>query len=283
MTESLKRKIEYSIKLIRDAEKIALEYDVNGFHLAFSGGKDSMVLYHIAAMAGVKFHAEMQVTTVDPPELMKFVRKHYPDVKLNRPPINMYNLIRKKKMLPLRGVRYCCQVLKEQAGGGSATLLGIRKAESVRRSKRNEVETRGRKFSGNLDQFNNRRESQISCVKGKDKVLVSPILNWTDADVWNFIRSNSLPYCELYDMGFHRIGCMFCPMASKREKAKALKRYPKVAQKYKEAIQTLVDSGCYGQKYNMTADEIFDCWIKNENFSAVVEKRLQKEIEFKFY
>ena len=119
-----------------------------------------------------------------------------------------------------------------------------------------------------------------SCIKGKDKILISPIFHWTDADVWNFIRSKELPYCELYDNGFHRIGCMFCPMASVREKAKALKRYPKVAQKYKEAIQALIDIGCYGQKYNMTADEIFDCWIKNENFSTVLDKRRQKEIDF---
>jgi len=38
----------------------------------------------------------MQVTTLDPPELMKFVRKNYPDVIMERPEINFYNLIKRK-------------------------------------------------------------------------------------------------------------------------------------------------------------------------------------------
>lgn len=86
----LQNRIDYSIALLRKAEPLALKMDKRGFHLAFSGGKDSQVLYHIAQMAGVKFHAEMQITTLDPPELMAFVRRNYPDVKLNRPEIIEY-------------------------------------------------------------------------------------------------------------------------------------------------------------------------------------------------
>ena len=101
-------KIEASIALLKKAEPLALKMDERGFHLAFSGGKDSQVLYELAKMAGVKFHAEMQVTTLDPPELMKFVRKNYPEVKMNLPEMNFYKLIRKKGMLPLQQARYCC-------------------------------------------------------------------------------------------------------------------------------------------------------------------------------
>lgn len=65
---NLKDKIEYSIELIRKCEQMALEFDPdNGFYLAFSGGKDSQCLYHIAKMAGVKFKAHMNLTSVDPP------------------------------------------------------------------------------------------------------------------------------------------------------------------------------------------------------------------------
>ena len=56
-----------------------------------------MVLYHLAKMAGVKFKAHMQVTTIDPPELMQFVRANYPDVVLHRPTINFYDLIVKNR------------------------------------------------------------------------------------------------------------------------------------------------------------------------------------------
>lgn len=47
---------------------------------------------------------------------------------------------REEKMLPIRTKRYCCAYLKEQAGGGTVTLLGIRAAESPRRAARNEVQ-----------------------------------------------------------------------------------------------------------------------------------------------
>ena len=68
----------------------------DGYHLAFSGGKDSVALYQLAKMAEVKFKTHMLITTIDPPELMRFVRLQYPDVVLHRPEINFYKLIEKK-------------------------------------------------------------------------------------------------------------------------------------------------------------------------------------------
>lgn len=65
---NLEEKIRHSVELIRKGEKMALEFDPeNGYHLAFSGGKDSQVLYHITKMAGVRFKAHMNLTSVDPP------------------------------------------------------------------------------------------------------------------------------------------------------------------------------------------------------------------------
>ena len=71
----MKQKILYSIQLLQKAEKIALSYDPdNGYYLAFSGGKDSQCLYHIAQLAGVRFQAHMNLTSVDPPEVIRFVK-----------------------------------------------------------------------------------------------------------------------------------------------------------------------------------------------------------------
>lgn len=261
---SLQSKIDYSIALLRKAEPLALKMSSDGFYLAFSGGKDSQCLYHIAKLAGVKFKAHMQVTTIDPPELMHFVRTHYPDVELHRPEINFYKLIVKKKMLPLRQARYCCAYLKEQAGAGTVTLIGIRAAESVRRAKRNEFETSNRSYSGSYDQFNRNKERDFQCVNGKDKVMLSPIFRWTDNDVWNFIRNNGIEYCKLYNEGYHRIGCMFCPMASVKSKAQDRQRYPGVERAIKRSIQRLVDTAGYGNDMCATVDEIFDWWVSNQ-------------------
>lgn len=261
-------KIEASIAMLKKAESLALSMDERGFRLAFSGGKDSQVLYHIAKMAGVKFHAEMQITTLDPPELMRFVRAQYPDVKKNLPKMNFYNLIKKNGMLPTSQMRYCCRILKESAGdgSGSVTLLGIRAAESVKRAKRYEVEINGVKGGGDvIDQFNISKEITHECNAGKDVIKICPILKWSDADVWNFIRGYNIPYCELYDKGFHRIGCLFCPMASPKGKALHRKMYPGVEREIKKSIQWLIDNRGYMNKYNATADEVFDCWCSNKN------------------
>ena len=50
-----------------------------GFYLAFSGGRDSQALYHVAKLAGVKFEAHMNMTTVDPAPVVSFVKREYPD------------------------------------------------------------------------------------------------------------------------------------------------------------------------------------------------------------
>lgn len=62
--------------------------------------------------------------------------------------------------------RYCCAYLKESAGIGTTTLVGVRAAESVRRAKRKEIEIQGHKDnSGLLDQFNRNEELSHTCIK----------------------------------------------------------------------------------------------------------------------
>ncbi len=283
--KGLNRKINYSINLIQKAKKMALSMDERGFHLAFSGGKDSIVLYRIAELAKVKFFAEMSVTTIDPPELMRYIRKNYPQVKLNRPDINFYELIKKKKMLPTGMIRYCCAYLKEQAGIGTTTLTGVRAAESVRRAKRKEIEIQGHKDnSGLLDQFNRNEELSHTCVKGKDKILVMPIFHWTDKDIWNFIREQKMDYCQLYDEGYKRIGCIFCPMSNKKSIARDRKKYPRIEKKIKESIQYILDnkedffSDIPIQGRRINADEVFEWWISKESPKNWVALQNQQEL-----
>lgn len=110
-----------------------------GYYLAFSGGKDSVVIKALADMAGVKYDAHYNHTSVEPPELVQFVREHHKDVEIewhrdkegNR--ITMWNLIPKQSFPPTRIARYCCQELKEYGGEGRMTITGVRWAESVNR------------------------------------------------------------------------------------------------------------------------------------------------------
>ena len=99
-----------------------------GYFLCFSGGKDSSVIKALADMAGVKYDAHYHSTSVDPPELIRFIKDNHPDVIIDFPRdkdgnrITMWNLIPRKKMPPTRLVRYCCKELKEQ---GVDTLIGL--------------------------------------------------------------------------------------------------------------------------------------------------------------
>lgn len=278
---SLQSKIDYSIALLRKSEPIALDYDSeNGFYLAFSGGKDSLVLYHLAKMAGVKFRGHMNLTSIDPPDVIRFVRKNYPDVELIKPKISIYDMALKKHILPTRVMRWCCAEFKEMSGAGKVTLIGIRKGESVRRSKRNEVETGDRKFSGNFDQFSEHRETMITCVGGKDKILISPIFNWTEREIWEFIRKYKIEYCKLYDEGYNRIGCILCPMANRKQKIKDCKRFPHVRRKWIQTIQKLIDAGYIDHNFS-DAEFGFNWWISDKSFDQYyADEVLQQKIEF---
>ena len=145
MRRSLQNKIDYSVDLLRRSEEMALRLDPeNGFYLAFSGGKDSQALYHIAKLAGVKFKAHMSLTSVDPPEVIRFVKRNYPDVELIKPKMSIYDMaLKKKHFLPTMRVRWCCAEYKEVHGAGKVTLIGVRRQESARRAKRKEFSVRG--------------------------------------------------------------------------------------------------------------------------------------------
>lgn len=122
VSRPLARKLEYSVELLRKSEKMALRLDPdNGFYLAFSGGKDSQCLYHVAKLAGVRFKAHMNLTSIDPPEVIRFVKTQYPDVELIKPRMSIYEMAKKKHILPTRILHWCCAEFKETSGVGKIT------------------------------------------------------------------------------------------------------------------------------------------------------------------
>ena len=262
----LRAKIEYSIELCRKAAKIAPMYDDEGYlWLGFSGGKDSQALYHIAQLSGVKFKAFFSPTSVDPPEVIRFIRKNYPEVEFTPLKKSIYSEFLKRKCLPSMKIRWCCAEFKEKGGANKVVLVGVRNSESVKRSKRKEVEVPGQKFSGDFDgfnewsekrrikkqkklakdkaqfdQFSEHKEQMVTCINGKDKIVVSPIIHWSDDDVCEFLNEVvRVPHCELYDKGRTRIGCIMCPMSKKSQILKDIEEYPHVYEKWVKAIMQL--------------------------------------------
>ena len=274
-SEELRKKMLHSVELLQKAEKIALNYDAeNGYYLAFSGGKDSQALFHMAQLAGVKFRGHMNLTSVDPPEVIRFVKKNYPEVELIKPSKSIFQIAVEKQILPTMRVRWCCAEYKEMAGAGKVTLIGIRKTESSRRAKRNEVEISNRKFSGNLDGLDEYRQEQkakrarrkskeqgvnitnadeeqtLGCIHGKESLLISPIIYWTEKDVWEFLNNVVKdPHCSLYDEGWHRIGCIGCPMSSAKQKRIENERYPHIKRNWIKTIKAIRNGGGFKREY----------------------------------
>lgn len=281
-SKQLQKKIEYSIELLRKCEDMALRMDKeNGFYLAFSGGKDSQALYHIAKLAGVKFKAHMNLTSIDPPGVIRFVKSNYPDVELIKPKMSIYDMAKKKGMLPTRIIRWCCAEYKEMSGAGKVTLIGIRHAESVRRSNRNEIETGDRKFSGNFDQWSEHKEKMVTCVGGNDKILVSPIIHWAEKDVWEFLNAQGIPHCSLYDKGYTRIGCICCPMSSYKQKIKEMNDFPHVQRNWENTIDWLMKNKWKKTQKLQNKDLAFKWWISGKSFDKFyADEVLQQKIQF---
>lgn len=274
-SEGLRKKMLHSVELLHKAEKIALNYDAEqGYYLAFSGGKDSQALYHMTQLAGVKFQGHMNLTSVDPPEVIRFVKRNYPEVELIKPKKSIFQIAVEKQILPTMRVRWCCAEYKETAGAGKVTLIGIRRAESSRRAKRNEVEISNKKFSGDLDGLDEYRQEQkakrarrkskeqgvnitnadeeqtLGCIHGKESLLISPIIHWTEKDVREFLNDVvRVPHCSLYDEGWHRIGCIGCPMSSQKQKMLENARYPHVKRGWIRAIKAIRSGAGFKEEY----------------------------------
>lgn len=209
-------------KAIRELQAVAKH---SSFCLRFSGGKDSVAVKHLLDLAKVPYCAKFSQTSVDPPELLKFVREEHPDVEAERPRISMFQLIIKKGFPPTRLCRYCCQEFKERnvcgRGANLLTLTGVRKAESPKRKSRSKYET---------------------CQMDKGVEFYHPIIHWTDEQVWDFIHAEHIPYCSLYDEeGIDRIGCVGCPLASAKKIEAEFRRWPQFEKAYLWAFEKMLE------------------------------------------
>lgn len=257
---------ELAIKEKKAIEALKMfEPEDEPYYLCYSGGKDSDVIRILAQLAGVKHDIVHNLTTVDAPETIQYI-KTIPNVIINKAryadgsPKTMWNLIPRKGMPPTRLMRYCCAELKEQGGKGRLKITGVRAAESRNRAiNGGEIKILGKpkttaKYFNenninfhltnqggvvlNFDNANSRRAVE-HCFR-TTSTLINPIIDWTDEDVWSFLHHYSCKSNPLYQCGNRRIGCIGCPLSGYKCMRNDLKLYPKYAENYIKAFERMI-------------------------------------------
>lgn len=264
----LAEKIAASIILLQQGEHLALSMNPSqGYWLGFSGGKDSVVLLSLAKLSGVKFHAEYHVVGNDAPSTVYFIRENFPEVHFWHPKEKFIPLVRKKG-LPTMQRRFCCERTKEAGGKGEVVLTGVRAEESRKRASYSEIEIfsrrkehEGKDHSRGVEWL---KEVEHQCLKGQDRVLVRPLLNWTEDEIWEYTQKYKLPVNPNY-RDFGRVGCMFCPFAPVSQVKKYERKYPGFHRALMNALHV------YWDKYDthiFPSPEIYYQWWKSKKSIA---------------
>lgn len=248
--EKEKRAIEY-LKAFEPADE--------PYYLCYSGGKDSDAIKILAVLAGVKFDAVHNLTTVDAPETVNYI-KSQKDVQIQHPKESMWSLIVKKRIPPTRLIRYCCSELKERGGKGRLKITGVRWAESNKRKESSDIvkiigKPKTMQALADKEGIEHRVSRQQGLVLNNDNAdtrrfvehcyrttstMVNPIVDWSDKDVWDFLKHYGCQSNPLYECGMKRIGCVGCPEAGKARYTE-FARYPKYKENYIRAFKKMLE------------------------------------------
>ena len=229
MNEKLKKKVDFAIKLL---QSIPQDGDIE---ISYSCGKDSDVILELAKMAGIPYRAIYKSTTIDPPQTITHAKEIGAEVI--RPKKSFFQLV-SEHGYPSRYARFCCSFLKEYKVCDRA-IQGIRRSESRNRAER----------------YKEPEMCRVYSAKEKVKVYL-PILEWTDQDVEEFIKERNIKCHPLYYRGGQfdvtkRLGCMGCPLQSRKKRIQEFKDNPKMLKAWIRAGQKYFLSDKYqkGKSY----------------------------------
>ena len=281
-------KEQKAIKRIQMASEMSLHHYGKPLVCTYSGGKDSDVMLELFRRSGIPFEVHNSHTTADAPQTVKHIRETFRRLELEGIPreiempiyrgerTSMWKLIPQKLMPPTRLARYCCSVLKETGGANRFISTGIRWSESTSRKGRREFEKFGARKSDSerfseimlINDNDSRRRVTELCMQ-KRKMVVNPIIDWTDTDVWDYIRSEHIQTCDLYGCGYERVGCIGCPIAGKK-RYREFADFPAYKKLYLHAFDRMLkDRTRRGKESTWSnAEEVFAWWMEDDNIPA---------------
>ena len=274
-----------ALERLRQAAELSEFYYQRPLLLAYSGGKDSEVCLELAKRAGVRFEVIHSLTTADAPETVRHIRRKFHELELagiscevisptyKGRPASMWSLIPQKLLPPIRTLRYCCSVLKETSGARRVVVIGLRAEESAARKKCAVAEKPGSKQQDRIRfDFDNGDSRIVAPCRQKAKIMIHPIVDWSNGDVWAYLRDCKTEVNPVYSMGFSRCGCIGCPMAGPSRYTE-FRAWPAFEKLYRHAFRRMLDAREARGKPSRwkSADEVFRWWMEDENLDGQLD------------
>ena len=261
LTQEQEKKVEVAYERYRWAAKEAERLFDMPLVVQYSGGKDSDVILQLAKESGVPFRVTHNLTTADPPDNVYYIRRVFAalreegiDCRINVPRRSLWRIMRETLVIPSRIMRVCCSELKERKMPDAPYIVtGVRWAESAGRRAKSGiamVSTASHAPVGGMEQAaaaagllttddaSSRRLFEQCQMRGVR--VLNPIIDWSDGDVWSYLHSRGIEGNPLYKEGWTRIGCVGCPLASRRAREIAFARYPKLYKAWRDAIAYVI-------------------------------------------
>lgn len=191
------------------------KFDEESIVISFSGGKDSTVTADLA-VKGLSNPSLVHIfgnTTLEFPSTIEYAerfRKDHPQAifQIAKNDEQVFLDVCEDIGPPARMMRWCCSMFKTgpitriinslYRNQQILTFYGIRKSESVSRSKYNRI------------------EDSSEAVKIQQQTVASPIFFWKDIDIWLYILSEDIDFNDAYRLGYDRVGCWCCPNNNQR-------------------------------------------------------------------
>ena len=215
-TEANRMRLDYLIdEAHRFIKRAAKKFPEENIVLSFSGGKDSTVTADltIKALSDPSLVHVFGNTTLEFPFTLEYVdryRKNHPQAifKIAKNNEQVFLGVCSDIGPPARMMRWCCSMFKTgpitrvinsmYRNQPILTFYGIRKSESLARSKYNRI------------------EDDAESVKIQQQTVASPIFFWKDMDIWLYILSEKIDFNNAYRLGYDRVGCWCCPNNNQR-------------------------------------------------------------------
>lgn len=260
LTQEQEKKVEVAYERFRWAAKEAERLFDMPIVVRYSGGKDSDVILQLAkeslAPLGIVFRVTHNLTTADPPDNVYYIRRVFAALReegieavINYPKRSLWRIMRETLVIPSRVMRVCCGELKERKMPDAPYIVtGVRWAESAGRRNKSGIamvytasDRTARPAKGGLlttDDASSRRLFEQCQMKGVR--VLNPIIDWSDSDVWSYLRDRGIEGNPLYKEGWTRIGCVGCPLAGRRAREIAFARYPRLYKAWRDAIAYVI-------------------------------------------